>query len=141
VRAARAYADLSPADLAARLHVSRDVVWRMEAGRRLPDADERDAIAQACGVPVAFLESGFAGIEDPITDTDRRVLELEARVDERLAAIEAKLGLTETDAGDENNGDTPRGALEEVEQAADEVLRGLESELPPDEESAHGEAT
>lgn len=133
VRAARGYRGFSPQELAAALHVSRDTLWRLETGRKVPDADERAAIAKACDVPLVFLESGFAALERPVTDADRRILQLE----EKLAGMDARLRGVEVEVSDADADEV----VEELEQAADEVLEGLQSEHSPDEESAHGGAT
>lgn len=62
VRAARAYAGFrNRAALAARLELSKETVQRIEGGQREVKRSELLAIAEACGVPMWFLEDGWEG--------------------------------------------------------------------------------
>lgn len=64
VRAARAFRDASQADMAQLLGVSVTTYKRLERGTRVPSLDEQYAIADYCGVPLAFLQTGFDAPED-----------------------------------------------------------------------------
>jgi transcriptional regulator with XRE-family HTH domain len=62
IRTARAYAGLrNRSTLAERLEVSKETVQRMEGGQREVKRSELLAIAEACGVPMWFLENGWEG--------------------------------------------------------------------------------
>jgi transcriptional regulator with XRE-family HTH domain len=64
VRAARAYAGFrNRAALAERLELSKETVQRIEGGRREVKRSELLAIAEACEVPMWFLEEGWEGWE------------------------------------------------------------------------------
>lgn len=83
MRAARAYAGLSVAELADRVGIGAKTLKRVETAERLPRQYELWAIADVCGVPRDLFE------------TDGRPLQLEtgdpAALDERLQAIEDAL--------------------------------------------------
>lgn len=64
VKAARAYADLSRKQLAEALDMSVDTLQRIEAGTRKPKKIELLGIENATGVPLWFLETGFAVLRD-----------------------------------------------------------------------------
>lgn len=59
LRAARAFAGLSQADIADLLGVSTVTIKRMEKGTRPCSLDELFAVADACGVPRVFMTDGF----------------------------------------------------------------------------------
>lgn len=62
VRAARAYAGFrNRATLAQRLELSKETVQRIEGGEREVKRSELLAIAEACEVPMWFLEEGWEG--------------------------------------------------------------------------------
>ena len=62
IRTARAYAGFrNRATLAERLEVSKETVQRIEGGQREVKRSELLAIAEACEVPMWFLESGWEG--------------------------------------------------------------------------------
>ena len=62
VRAARAYAGFrNRATLAQRLELSKETVQRIEGGEREVKRSELLAIAEACEVPMWFLEGGWEG--------------------------------------------------------------------------------
>lgn len=66
LRAARAYADMSRADMAKALGLSETTVKRMEGGQRRLTSDDLETIARVCGVPLAFLLEGFQRDRDAI---------------------------------------------------------------------------
>lgn len=78
VRAALAYGGFEYREAAAETGLSYDTIKRLAAKKnpRGASTDELWAIADACGVPRAFMEHGFA------TDKDGRTVE------ERLEALE-----------------------------------------------------
>lgn len=62
IRTARAYGGFrNRATLAERLEVSKETVQRIEGGQREVKRSELLAIAEACGVPMWFLEDGWEG--------------------------------------------------------------------------------
>jgi len=62
IRTARAYAGFrNRANLAERLELSKETVQRIESGEREVKRSELLAIAEACEVPMWFLESGWEG--------------------------------------------------------------------------------
>ena len=62
IRTARAYAGFrNRSSLAERLEVSKETVQRIEGGQREVKRSELLAIAEACGVPMWFLEGGWEG--------------------------------------------------------------------------------
>lgn len=64
IRAARAYGGFrNRAALAERLELSKETVQRIEGGRREVKRSELLAIAEACEVPMWFLEEGWEGWE------------------------------------------------------------------------------
>lgn len=64
IRAARAYANLSQAQIAAVLGVSVVTIKRIEKGTRPCSLDELFAIADTCDVPREFMTDGFASSPD-----------------------------------------------------------------------------
>lgn len=86
LRAARAYAGLTQPELADRLGVGRMTIVRGEEGEREPKRMELREIAEICGVPLAFLEHGFAALE-----VDPRLRELLAKAKGALQGREATL--------------------------------------------------
>jgi transcriptional regulator with XRE-family HTH domain len=67
-------------ELASTLGVSVTTLSRMENGKT-PIADsDLVRVADACTVPVSFVDVGFAPLDRPITDVERRLHELEATV-------------------------------------------------------------
>lgn len=62
IRAARAYAGFrNRAALAERLELSKETLQRIEVGQREVKRSELLAIAEACEVPMWFLEGGWEG--------------------------------------------------------------------------------
>jgi len=62
IRTARAYAGFrNRANLAERLELSKETVQRIESGEREVKRSELLAIAEACEVPMWFLEKGWEG--------------------------------------------------------------------------------
>jgi transcriptional regulator with XRE-family HTH domain len=88
VRAARAYAALSTADLATRARLSSQVVGQIERGARNATAAELDAFAESCGVPRDF----FSHVAGPVTasrpaepsDLAARLRQLRRKLDDLL---------------------------------------------------------
>lgn len=105
VRAAHAYSKLSQSALAGKMGQSVETVSRIENARRAVSDAELVLIAEACGVPYEFMESGFDLIRErgrALTQAAlvRRLDELEDRVRE-LVAQQARTALeapTQTDA-------------------------------------------
>lgn len=81
-RAARAYADLERPELGQRLSFSKESITRIENGEKAisDDPELRRRLAEACGLPPLFMEVGFAPLEQPITEVERRIYQLEARL-------------------------------------------------------------
>lgn len=71
VRAARAYAGLEQADVAAALDISVSTVARMEAGQRTLRLPEAHMLARVCDVPLAFLLYGWDVFTTP-TEPEHR---------------------------------------------------------------------
>lgn len=98
---------------------------------RTADEKELEALAKATGVPFDFLLSGFASMEAPLTDIERRMVALESALEERLANVELLLARQlAADAGPDDLGDAAR------------LLRGLaqrlQDRLPRSNESGTG---
>jgi transcriptional regulator with XRE-family HTH domain len=79
IRAARAYAGISTAELATRLGVSDSTVKRWERGDPSLTPGYRLAIAGFCGVPAEFMENGWgileAGRVEELLDKQTKILE------------------------------------------------------------------
>lgn len=90
LRAAVAYSGLKQPAAAAKLNVSKETLSRMENGRgTITVSDEQ--VAAAFGVPIEFLRVGWAPLERPIGNAERRVYELEQQLGDRLASVELLL--------------------------------------------------
>lgn len=63
VRAARGYAGLSKPALGAKLEISKNTLWRTEAGKRYPKDSELRALARICKVPIWFFFADFDQLE------------------------------------------------------------------------------
>jgi transcriptional regulator with XRE-family HTH domain len=74
VRAARIYADLSREELAKRLEVSARTQTNSELGKRRIPRPELLAIAEACEVPMWFLEGGWENYPASVDDQAGRAL-------------------------------------------------------------------
>ena len=80
LKAARGYGGLSQPALARALEVSEGTIKNIELGKRPPRRSELLAIAEACEVPMWFLEGGWEGwrgsvdakAQDALTDLDER---------------------------------------------------------------------
>lgn len=98
-RAAIAYAGLEDKEVAEATHIRpgtlRNILSRTRPSGGTPE--RLAAIASACKVPASFMEVGFAPLERPMEDVERRVYELERDLDERLAAVERALSLRPVD--------------------------------------------
>jgi transcriptional regulator with XRE-family HTH domain len=90
VRAARAYAGLSVRELADAIGIGLQTIKRIEAGSRAPRTMEVWAIAEVCGLPREWFEVDF----DDLARHAAAAGELLARVDARLARLEAQLGIS-----------------------------------------------
>lgn len=88
IRAAHGYSDLRREDLGAAIGLSLRHLGRLEAGQATADRELRERIANACGVPPAFMEVGFAPLTDPITDADRRIYLIEQKIAEIAASVQ-----------------------------------------------------
>lgn len=65
MRAARGYARLTREQLARKTELSLHQLKLLEDGKRhVTTRDELLALGQACGVPDAFMEVGFAGVQE-----------------------------------------------------------------------------
>ena len=121
IRAARGYSGLSQKDLAKKLGHSVETMSRIENGRRAASADETEAIARICAVPMLFMETGFAlieerGAEATQGDLMKRVIALEQKLQrdsvegpshqpdlvlvngDRVAVVQLKTGAGKTSA-------------------------------------------
>lgn len=78
VRAARGYAGLQAKELAAQLNISVETMSRIENGHRAPSLEERQRIAEICGVPPAFMEEGFPTAHTPT----RTISDLQTQLDD-----------------------------------------------------------
>jgi transcriptional regulator with XRE-family HTH domain len=92
IRAARCYAGLSQQQLGEALGLGKQTIIRREADEQQPSPGERIAISQITGVPLAFLEHGFAETVDEPADagepTDMQlVLDALAAHDQRITGI------------------------------------------------------
>lgn len=79
LRIAREYADLEQDELANIIGVSRNTIGNSEKGRVQPRRITLNAWALACGVPVSWLITGFAGndggtVTQPVGDYSARPL-------------------------------------------------------------------
>jgi transcriptional regulator with XRE-family HTH domain len=75
LRAARAYAELSQPELAERIQLGEVTYAKCERGQRAVPRRELLAIAEACGVPMWFLEGGWDGWRGDVEDAARQALE------------------------------------------------------------------
>ena len=87
VRAARAYAGLSVAELADRLGMGVQTIKRVESARRAARRFELAAIAEACELPRAFFEVDF----DDLCGEATAQRELLTRIEDRLNRLEQAL--------------------------------------------------
>jgi transcriptional regulator with XRE-family HTH domain len=60
IKRIRKAADLSGADLAARVGIGRSTIYAYESGRRTPTFEVAGSISVACGVPKKTLESLYS---------------------------------------------------------------------------------
>lgn len=125
IRAAHAYAGLKQPELAKLLGLSVETVSRLENGRGNAN-DERilRRVAEACGVPYAFMEHGWAALTVS-ADSDRRAQVMQA--DPAVVAA-----IAETAQAMRNGGDVTRIAagLAQSLLAGVEALRRAEGEAP-----------
>jgi transcriptional regulator with XRE-family HTH domain len=87
VRAARGYAGYSLDDLAGKVGMGRQTIFRLESGERACKEMELREIARVCGLPFEFFTANWAAVQ-PST--------IEARLDgfaDQLDAIEAALAI------------------------------------------------
>lgn len=84
LRAARGYAGLSQKDIANRLEISDKTYKLTELGERSLKRPELLAIAEACDVPMWFLEGGWEGWRREVDELGRQALrDLESSEDEK----------------------------------------------------------
>jgi transcriptional regulator with XRE-family HTH domain len=88
VRAARAYAGLSVAELANRVGLGLQTIKRIESGKRNARPFEVWAIAEACELPREFFDLDFQELCSAVA-AQREML---ARIDGRLDKLERTLG-------------------------------------------------
>lgn len=88
VRAARAYAGLSVADLAERVGLGLQTIKRIESGKRNARPFEVWAIAEACELPRAFFDLDFQDLCQAASGHQ----DMLARIDGRLEKLERVLG-------------------------------------------------
>lgn len=74
IRAARAYAEKTQPDMAAVLEMSVKTYKWIEMDRREAKRSELLAIAEACEVPMWFLEGGWGNYPGSVDDQARRAL-------------------------------------------------------------------
>ena len=87
VRAARAYAGLSVADVATAVGLGAQTIKRIEAGRRTPRSFEIWAIADVCGLPREWFNADFKALSHQA----ERQADLLRRVEQQLSALAAML--------------------------------------------------
>jgi transcriptional regulator with XRE-family HTH domain len=75
LRAARAYAGLSQPELAKKLELGEVTYKLSERGKRHVPRRELLAIAEACEVPMWFLEGGWNSYPGSVDNVGRRALE------------------------------------------------------------------
>jgi transcriptional regulator with XRE-family HTH domain len=75
LRAARAFADLTQPELAAKIELGEVTYASSERGQRAAPRRELLAIAEACKVPMWFLEHGWEGWRGSVDDVARRALD------------------------------------------------------------------
>lgn len=80
VRVAQAWRGLSDDEMAAALGTSRRTIGRLRSGAAPLDDRRRRRITEITGVPMWFMEHGFAAAPEPD----------EPALDERVAALEQK---------------------------------------------------
>lgn len=82
VRAALAYADIDIKAAQTRVGISRATMTRIVSptAPRGVRPEELPLIIEATGVPAAFFEVGFDPLEQPLTDVEIRVIDIERRV-------------------------------------------------------------
>jgi transcriptional regulator with XRE-family HTH domain len=91
IRAACAYSPLTHAEIATATGIKVGTLrgYTSTARTNVPSMEHAKAIAAACLVPPQFMEVGFAPLEQPISDVERRLYELEETYSQRLAELEA----------------------------------------------------
>lgn len=126
VRAARAYSGMTQVALAGTVEHTRvtyDVLREIERGNRTAHPEELRAIGTACRVPRTFMDVGWAPMEEPITDTERRLHDLEAQLARHSKALdELRAGAATSGAVDPAT--SPTG---------DEPLRGPDTPPPTEQ--------
>lgn len=83
MRAARGYAGLSVSELAAAIGVGAQTIKRIEAGRRAPRKMEIWAIADVCGLPLAWFSADWKSCcqqAEALTALVRRVEDGQAQI-------------------------------------------------------------
>lgn len=75
LRAARAYAGLTQPELASRIELGQVTYALSEKGQRSTPRRELLAIAEACGVPMWFLEGGWDAWRGEVDAAGKRALE------------------------------------------------------------------
>jgi transcriptional regulator with XRE-family HTH domain len=104
-RAARAYADMKQDAVAEALGVSHITVKRMERGAKDITMDELWAIADACGVPRSFMDSGFETVPEELRSIHARFDRLETALGMSVAEAIAGRALDILREDDASNGD------------------------------------
>lgn len=99
VRAAEAYAGFEHASLEERTGLGKATIQRMGSpgNSRVPNLEERQKIADACGVPRSFMEQGFYVFPDAPGTEEGETLHAQLARHEQLIR---KLVLTSLDADD-----------------------------------------
>jgi transcriptional regulator with XRE-family HTH domain len=126
-RAARAFADLSQEELAARLGVDSQTIKRREAGNKDPKKAELIAVAAVCGVPLEFMEHGWGAVGRDelagLVGEQNGLLARQSSILEEIRAEQAAVrGLL----------DTQLSAAQEMEAAAADLRREMVQEPTPE---------
>lgn len=80
IRSALAWADLDIKQLAEKIGKSPRTIARWTSGEKQPPLEIRQQIAEICGVPAVFMETGFASMERPLSDAERGLHDVQAQV-------------------------------------------------------------
>ena len=134
LRAARGYKGLTQAQLAQRLGISVETLSRMENGKGPVSDRRRDEVGELCEVPPEFMLSGFASLEQPVSDIQRQVYMVR---EELLALGERVRPLIEEMMPPTSTGGDPQDALDAAgAESVQAVEDGLPQTLPEEDGSS-----
>lgn len=100
VRVARAYCGKSQGYMAALLDMSVTTYKRLERGSRLPSLDEQTIIAEACGVPLTFLQLGWTAYAEGEDERRDLLIPLLRSLDDRFDAMVSEVVSTMLETSD-----------------------------------------